>query len=119
MHGLKGVLHGEGTVQTEQGQVRVAIQHGTVSQVSGSDVTVQSSDGFTRTWTVGPDTKVVSMRTGLQSGQVGKGSAVFVAGTVQGTGSSATYTATYVLMHPMHDGGMQGSQGASGAAPTS
>ncbi|MER7274041.1 hypothetical protein ABT369_06285 [Dactylosporangium sp. NPDC000244] len=119
MHGLHGVLHGEGTVQTEQGQVRVAIQHGTVSQVSGSNVTVQSSDGFTRTWSVGSDTKVVSMRTGLQSGQIGMGSAVFVAGTVQGTGSSATYSATYILMHTMHGGGMKGSPEPSGPAPAS
>ncbi|GAA3277542.1 hypothetical protein Dvina_31635 [Dactylosporangium vinaceum] len=117
MTGMSDVLHGEGILQTKQGPVRVAVQQGTAGRVSGSSLTVRSSDGFSRTWTISSGTKVLSSRNGLQAGPIGAGTKVLVAGTVQGTGQSASYTATYVLLHDQPAGG-PGSGSGPATEPT-
>jgi hypothetical protein len=110
------ILHGEGTVQTKQGKVRVAVQQGTASQASDTSLTVKSPDGFTRTWAVSASTKIVSARTGMEAGRLGSGAKVFVWGTVQGTDASASYSAGYILVHS----GQHGSTGtpAEPSAPS-
>ncbi|WP_432994179.1 hypothetical protein [Dactylosporangium sp. CA-233914] len=116
MHGMPDVLHGEGIVQTTKGPVHVAIQHGTVSQITGSTVTVRSSDGYTKTWQTSDHLKVLSMRNSLQPAAVSQGSKVFIGGVIQGIGGNARYTARIVLLHDMQSPGM-GSPGTG--SPTS
>jgi hypothetical protein len=50
---LAGVLHGEGTVAGPNGKYQtVDIQRGTVTKLTSSTITVRSSDGFTRTYSM-------------------------------------------------------------------
>jgi hypothetical protein len=57
-HGLLArALHGEATVGGKQTRV-VAFQRGTVDQVSATEVTVKSKDGFTATYRIDAKTKV-------------------------------------------------------------
>lgn len=64
MHGPGGefrqrMLHGDLVVENEDGDaVNVAVQRGEVTAVSSDSLTVKSSDGFTKTWTLTSDTKV-------------------------------------------------------------
>ncbi|MFF5229711.1 hypothetical protein [Dactylosporangium sp. NPDC000521] len=113
---LRGVEHGEGTVQTKNGLVHVAMQKGTLTSISESSVTVKSADGWTRTWTLGSDLRVFESRHTLQPGVLKAGSNVTIAGTTSGTGDSETYTARFVRLH--EHGGMQPSAPATPPAGT-
>lgn len=53
------VLHGQATVRTPDGDKVFSMQNGTVSALGGSSVTVRSTDGFTRTYTVDGGTRIV------------------------------------------------------------
>lgn len=59
-HGLRGALHGELTVPQADGTGTrvVLVQRGAVTAVSGSRLSVKSSDGFTATYPVSASTKV-------------------------------------------------------------
>ena len=113
---LKGVEHGEGTVQTKNGLVHVAMQKGTLTSIAESSVTVKSADGWTRTWTLGSDLRVSESRHTLQPGVLKTGSNITIAGTTSGTGDSETYTARFVRLH--EHGGMQQSGPATPPAET-
>jgi len=52
------VLHGEATVQTPNGTKVVSTQLGTITSVAGAQVTVRSSDGFTRTYSVDKQSRI-------------------------------------------------------------
>ena len=53
------MLHGEATVRAAGGDLRdVAMQIGRVTAESGATLTVRSSDGFTRDYTVDNDTRI-------------------------------------------------------------
>jgi len=53
------VLHGEATVQRPGGGTQVIrFQHGTITAIGGSAVTVRSTDGFTATYTVNSTTRI-------------------------------------------------------------
>ncbi|GAA4263783.1 hypothetical protein [Dactylosporangium darangshiense] len=98
---LRDVLHGEGVVQTKNGPVRVAIQKGTITSITTSSVAVKSSDGWSRTWTLGNNVRVYEHRNTLQPKALTAGSEITVAGTVSGNNgaSGGTYTAKVVHLH--------------------
>ncbi|WP_238019580.1 hypothetical protein KZZ52_00650 [Dactylosporangium sp. AC04546] len=106
-HGMWGdVLHGEGTLQTKTGPVRVAVQNGEATTLTQSSVTVRSADGFTRTWQINDNVKVYDKRHTLQPGALRTGADLMIAGkitagtaTATGTPAPATYTAQVVFVH--------------------
>lgn len=54
------VLHGEATIRGADGKDKVVeFQHGTISAINGSTVTVKSADGFTADYTVDKTTRIV------------------------------------------------------------
>lgn len=53
------VLHGQATVQTPDGTEVDSMQDGSITSLAGSTVTVRSTDGFTRSYTVDKDTRIV------------------------------------------------------------
>ncbi|MFF5175583.1 hypothetical protein ACFY3U_23555 [Micromonospora sp. NPDC000089] len=86
----KNTLHGEAVVQTRDGGTKtVAVQRGQVTAINGTSMTVKSTDGFTMTWTFGPDLKVVERRNTIQANDVKVGTTVGVAGAKEGDGGTA------------------------------
>ena len=77
-------LHGEATVQTDEGLKTVVVQRGMVTAVDSSSVTVKSADAYTLTWTLGPNSVVVVNRARSQISAVQVGTAVGVAGSRDG-----------------------------------
>jgi hypothetical protein len=76
-HLRKNTLHGEVAVQTKDGVRTVVVQRGTITAVSDSGITVESTDGFDLTWTYGDPLRLVRdrkaaertvLRTGVQVG---------------------------------------------------
>lgn len=58
--GLRGArLHGEMTVQTDDGPRTIVMQRGTVQAIDGTTITVESSDGFVLDWTCADECRVV------------------------------------------------------------
>ncbi|WP_326554247.1 hypothetical protein [Micromonospora sp. NBC_01813] len=58
--GLRGAgLHGEMTVQTDDGPRTLVMQRGTVQAVDGTTITVESSDGFVLDWTCADECRVI------------------------------------------------------------
>ena len=94
--GFGNILHGEGTIKTKQGTQPVAMQHGTVTSVSDSSITLKSSDGYTKTWSLAPSVHVLEHRTDLQPTSVKIGTDLAVAGPRDGT----RYTASVVVVSP-------------------
>lgn len=80
----KNTLHGEVVVQTKEGTKTVAVQRGTVTAIDDKSMTVKSTDGFTMTWTFGPQLKVVEKRTTINASDVKVGVELGVAGTKDG-----------------------------------
>ncbi|MER7006600.1 hypothetical protein ABT297_26655 [Dactylosporangium sp. NPDC000555] len=102
---LKGVLHGEGIVQTTNGPVRVAMQRGAATNVTPTSVTVHSSDGFTRAWTLNNSVRVYDKRHTLEPSALKTGAQVSVAGTAPvsggqpgGSPAAAAFTAKWILV---------------------
>ncbi|MEV8514322.1 hypothetical protein [Dactylosporangium sp. NPDC051484] len=102
---LQGVLHGEGIVQTTKGPVRVAMQRGAATNLTSTAVTVKSSDGFTRTWTLNNGVRVYDKRHTLQPGALKTGAQLSVAGTAPvsggqpgGSPAAATFTAKWIVV---------------------
>lgn len=94
--GMGNILHGEGTIKTKEGTKQVAMQHGAVTSVSDTSLTVKSSDGYTRSWALGPSVHVIEHRTALQPTSVKSGTDVVVAGPRDGT----RLTAAVVVVSP-------------------
>jgi hypothetical protein len=90
----KNVLHGEATVQTKDGVKTIAVQRGTVTAITGTSVTVKSTDGFTQTWTFGPNLSVIEHRATVQPSAVKAGAEIGVAGPHEGS----TYTARLIVL---------------------
>ena len=90
----KNVLHGEATVQTKEGLKTIAVQRGTVTAITDTSVTVKSTDGFTQTWTFGPNLSVVEHRATVQPSAVKAGTEIGVAGPHEGS----TYTARLIVL---------------------
>jgi hypothetical protein len=82
-------LHGEATVQTEDGVRTVVAQRGTVTEVTGDAITVRSTDGFVLTWRLTDRTVVVVNRAKSQIADVKVGTEVGVAGARDGDAVNA------------------------------
>lgn len=90
--GLGAPLHGTLVLPKQGGgTVTAEIQNGQVASVSQSSITLKSTDGFTKTYTVTASTIVDARRDGI--GSVKAGDQVWVAATVSG----GTVTAVRVL----------------------
>ena len=83
-----GLIHGEFTIPKPGGAYQtVDVQLGTVTAVSGTSVTVKSSDGYSVTYTVTSKTVVDARAAGI--GSVKKGDSIFVTATVSGSTPTA------------------------------
>jgi hypothetical protein len=91
---FRHMLHGEATVQTDEGTKVVDVQRGTVTAETDTALTVRSSDGFTLTWQLNAQTVVVVNRAKSTIGNVKVGSEVGVAGARDGD----TVTARLVVV---------------------
>ena len=85
----RNLLHGEAVVKTEDGTKTVVVQRGTVTAITSTSVTVKSSDGFTLTWTFGNPFTVIKDRAKVDPGSVAVGSQVGVAGSKDGSATTA------------------------------
>jgi hypothetical protein len=85
----KNTLHGEFVVRTKDGTKTVDVQRGTVTAIDTRTVTVKSTDGFTLTWTFGNPINVLEHRTTVQPSAVKVGTEIGVAGTKDGSTTSA------------------------------
>ena len=87
-HKARGVLrrveHGQFTVHTKTGDQVIDVQHGQVTAVSASAVTVKSQDGFTATYTVGGTAKIRVQQKTSAIANVHTGDNVLVAATHSG-----------------------------------
>jgi hypothetical protein len=88
----RNTLHGEAVVQTKDGQtITVAVQRGTITELTDSSVTVKSTDGYTLTWRFADNLRVVEKRTTVQPEDVKVGMEVGVAGTKDGSSGVARF----------------------------
>ena len=85
----KNTMHGEITVQGQDGVKTIVVQRGTVTAVTSTSVTVKSTDGFTATWAFGAKLKIVQNRQAVQAGALKTGVEIGVAGTKDGSTDSA------------------------------
>jgi hypothetical protein len=77
IEGAMGALHGQFVVPKQGGGYQtLVVQHGLVSSVSTSSITVKSDDGFTATYAVSADALVNAARDGI--GSIKKGDEVSV-----------------------------------------
>jgi hypothetical protein len=84
-----GALHGEFVVPKSGGGYQtVDTQRGSVTAVSSSSITIKSSDGFSKTYTVTGDTIVDAKRDGI--GSIKTGDQVAITATVSGSTATAT-----------------------------
>jgi hypothetical protein len=77
IEGPMGALHGQFVVPKQGGGYQtIVVQHGSVTSVSTSSITVKSEDGFSATYAVAADTLVNAARDGI--GSIKKGDEVSV-----------------------------------------
>ena len=89
-HGMLGgrALHGEFVVPDRDGGFRTLVsQRGEATEVSASEITVRSEDGFTTTYAVTEDTLVNAARDGIET--IEKGSEVHVVAAKDGDAATA------------------------------
>jgi hypothetical protein len=88
--GLGDVLHGDVTVEREDGTAElVRVQRGTVESVGEGTVTVKSSDGYTSTWTVNDQTTLRRDRDDATVTDLKAGDTVLARGPVDGDQATA------------------------------
>ena len=86
----RNTLHGEVAIQTRHDGVKtVVVQRGVITSVTGTGLTLKSSDGFTLTWTFGDRLRVVQDRKAVERSALKAGQQIGVAGTKEGDASSA------------------------------
>jgi hypothetical protein len=81
-------------VQTDDGTRTIAVQRGTVTAIDDDSMTVESTDGFTLTWSFGEKLRVIERRKAVQPDDVDVGTEVGVAGAKDGD----TATARLIVM---------------------
>ncbi|WJK39478.1 hypothetical protein O7608_23910 [Solwaraspora sp. WMMA2056] len=91
-------LHGELTVQTDDGPRTVVGQRGTVESVDGSTLTVESIDGFTLDWTCADECRVVDDGDEVELSQLDLDAEVRVVGVRDGDDVLAR-----IVRHPGSD----------------
>ncbi len=82
-------LHGEFTVHTRKGDKTVDVQRGQVTAVSGSRLTVKSSDGYQLTWSLTDKTGVRSGKDKAERSALKKDAKVRVVGVKTGNTRTA------------------------------
>jgi hypothetical protein len=96
LHGLPGrALHGQVTVQTDQGVKTYVIATGKVTAVSGSSITITSSDNVATTFAINGDTRYGFRNFSTQQAQLKTGQTATVIGTRSGDTNTATRVATF------------------------
>ena len=110
-HGLLGaagrVLHGEATVEKPGGGTQVVrFQNGVVSAISGSTITVKSTDGFTSTFTVDRTTRITLNGTDGTLSKLKKDDQVRVFGVQSGSSTVAKMLLDGVPPRSMFGGGL-------------
>jgi hypothetical protein len=109
--GLGGALHGQFVVADGNGGYLTAeIQTGQVSAASATSITVVSSDGYTRSYTVGPS--ALAGNGNGSTSQVATGHTVSVQATV--SGQTATATQIVDRSTQQQPGAQQGTQSGTG-----
>jgi len=84
------VLHSEATVQKPDGTTAVVVsQTGDITEITGSTITVKSSDGFEATYTVDKNTRISINGTDGTASGMKKGDTVRVFGTKSGSSTHA------------------------------
>ena len=79
------LMHGEVSVRTKnKGDKIVVLQRGAVQAYAGTTLTVASVDGFTQTWSVASDVRVVKNRQKSDTSAVTSGANVIVVGVREG-----------------------------------
>ncbi|MCP2326173.1 hypothetical protein HDA40_004680 [Hamadaea flava] len=80
----KNTLHGEAVVQKKDGTtITVLVQKGVITELTADHVTVKSADGYTLTWALGDQLRVVEKRKSVQPSEVKVGQQIGVAGAKQ------------------------------------
>lgn len=88
----KNTLHGEAVVQKKDGTtITVLVQKGVITELTADHVTVKSSDGYTLTWSLGDQLRVVEKRKAVQPSEVKVGQTIGVAGARQGDDAIARF----------------------------
>jgi hypothetical protein len=88
--GLGAVLHGDVTVEGEDGNAKlVRMQKGTVESIGDGTLTVKSSDGYTSTWTVNDDTTIRRDRDEAALADLKVGDTVIARGPLSGDTATA------------------------------
>jgi hypothetical protein len=101
-----GTVHGQFVVAKPGGGYQtVDLQRGSVTAVTGSSITVRSSDGFGKTYQVPAAAQVNAQRNGI--GSIRKGDQVMVIATVSGGTATATRILDFSLL-PRQGGGAAG-----------
>jgi hypothetical protein len=85
----KNTLHGEVTVQGKDGAKTIVVQRGSITAVSGTGLTVKSTDGYTLTWTLAAKATVVQDKKKAGASALKTGEQVGVAGTKDGSADNA------------------------------
>jgi hypothetical protein len=89
-HGLgRRVLHGEVTVQTQEGVKTLVMASGEVSALSRDAITVKSSDGVETSFTLNGDTRYGFRNEPAPSAELKVGDTAFVTGEKSGDGATA------------------------------
>jgi hypothetical protein len=89
-HGLgRRVLHGEVTVQTQEGVKTLVMASGEVSALSKDAITVKSSDGVETGFTLNGDTRYGFRNEPAPSAELKVGDTAFVTGEKSGSGAVA------------------------------
>jgi hypothetical protein len=89
-HGLgRRVLHGEVTVQTQEGVKTLVMASGEVSALSKDAITVKSSDGVETSFTLNGDTRYGFRNEPAPSAELEVGDTAFVTGEKSGSGAVA------------------------------
>jgi hypothetical protein len=93
---LLGGLHGQFTFKTKNGYKTLAYERGVIRSISGSDVTVQATDGTTWTWVLVSSTVVRHGGQKVASSELAEGQQVFAGGPVV----SGVYDARLIVIRP-------------------
>ena len=91
---------------SQKGPIRVAMQNGTATTATDTSLTIRSTDGYTKTWTLAQNVKVYdNNHKSVQPDALQSGMSVVVGGPISGGGTagaspspSMTYTAQFVMI---------------------
>jgi hypothetical protein len=88
-------LHGEATVQTDNGTKTYVFASGTVSALSGSSITIKSSDNVSTTFAINGDTRYGFRNFSQPQAELKTGQTAWVIGTKSGDTNTATRIVTF------------------------